>query len=102
MSRYVSPAPWFKHYRRRLPDVLKKLGRIATVKQITKELVQQQVDGANESSVRAYCESCCVNGTGRHNLHYRGDYDPEFHFLLKIAAGVYALPDPKYLDMSSI
>ena len=102
MSSYIDPAPWFKHYRRRLPSVFRKLGRVATDVQIARELESQGIEGVKLSSVRHYCEACCVNGTGRHNLFGTRVYDPKNHFLLKVAPRVYAFPNPKYLDMAAV
>jgi hypothetical protein len=101
MSKYSSNGPWFKHYRKKLPKVLRKLDRIATLDQITKEM-QLLAAGAKKSSIRIICEACSANCTGLHNQYYRNDFDPEYHFLLKIAPGIYAMPNPKYLDLKAI
>lgn len=101
MSRYLSPAPWFKKYRLHLPAVFRQLGRIGTLPQIA-ETLGSVVVGVRESSVYKVCEACCVNGTDHHNLHSHRDYNPDFHFLLKIAPKIYAMPKPKYLDMAAV
>lgn len=101
MSTPDARKTWNRHYHARIKAVVKKLGRIATLDQIVKELASQ-ADGVVAGSVRKACEAFCVNGTGRHNLFHRDDYDEGYHFLLKVAPGVYAMPDPKYLDLAAV
>src|SRR5262249_41478933 len=102
MSEYKPAGPWDKHYRLRLPKVMRKLGRIGTLDQITKEF-DQIVEGASRRTISMYCDACSVNLTDRRGLFLgRKDYDPKFHFLIKIARAVYAMPDPKILNLRAI
>ncbi len=90
-----------KRYRLKVQEAMLKLKRIATLDQLVEELATQ-MDDVCRKSVRQMCDSYCVNGSGRHNQHHRPADDSNYHFLLKVAPGVYAMPDPKYLDLAAV
>jgi len=88
--------------RKLVRKAMKKLGHVATLKQLIEEL-KQAGETVSEGTVRNVCNGCSVNGTKSHNAHRRfGEYDPEFHFLLKIAPSAFALPDPALVDMETL